>query len=121
MRERSTGIPYLTAIALSLLIAGPWLLPGYLFGTDWPGPRHFMVPSDLSSATLFDAVLAAVSAVISGELTTKLLIVAALLAGGLGAFRALPVGGVIPRAMGQLSYVLNPVVCRRSSYAQVLL
>src|SRR6202165_2359022 len=121
MRERSTGIPYLTAIALSLLIAGPWLLPGYLFGTDWPGPRHFMVPSDLSSATLFDAVLAAVSAVISGELTPKLLIVAALLAGGLGAFRALPVGGFIPRAMASLIYVFNPFVYGRIHYGQLLL
>src|ERR1700694_269349 len=121
MRKRSTGIPYVTAIALSLLIAGPWLLPGYVFGTDWAGPRHFTVPSDLSSGTLFDAVLAAVSAVISAEVTTKLLIVAALLAGGLGAFRALPVGGFIPRAMASLIYVFNPFVYGRIHYGQLLL
>src|ERR1700730_10370485 len=121
MRERSTGVPYLTAIALSLLIAGPWLLPGYLFGTDWPGPRHFTVPSDLSSGTLFDAVLALVSAVLSAELTTKLLILVALLAGGLGAFRALPVGGFIPRAVASVIYVFNPFVYGRIHYGQLAL
>src|ERR1700730_9425033 len=121
MRERSTGVPYLTAIALSLLIAGLWLLPGYLFGTDWPGPRHFTVPADLSSGRLFDAVLAVVSTVISAELTTKLLILIALLAGGLGAFRALPVGGFIPRAMASLIYIFNPFVYGRIHYGQLAL
>src|SRR6202521_886426 len=121
MRERSTGIPYLTAIALSLLIAGPWLLPGYLFGTDWPGPRHFTVPSDLSSGTLLDAVLVVVSAIITAELTTKVLIVLALLAGALGAFRSLPVGGFIPRAMASLIYVFNPFVYGRIHYGQLAL
>src|SRR4030088_3073698 len=121
MRERSARVPYLTAIVLSLLIAGHWLLPGYLFGTDWPGPRHFSVPTDFSSATLFDGVLVVVSAVISAELTTKLLIVLALLAGALGAFRGLPVGGFIARAMASLVYIVNPFVYGRIHYGQLLL
>src|SRR3984893_8275884 len=121
MRERSIASPYLTAIALSLLIAGPWLLPGYLFGTDWPGPRHFSVPGDFSSGLLFDVVLVVVSAIISAELTTKLLILIALLAGGLGAFRALPVGGFIPRAMASLIYIFNPFVYGRIHYGQLAL
>ena len=82
------------AILLALLVAGPWLLPGYLFGTDWPGPSHFSVPMDFSSGTIFDAVLVVVSAVVSAELTTKLVILVALIAAAGGAFRAVPIGGL---------------------------
>jgi hypothetical protein len=119
MRERSTWVTYLGAAVLSLLIAGPWLLPGYLFGTDWPGPRHFSVPADLSSGTVFDAALALVSAVISAELTAKLLVVVALVSGALGAFRSLPTGDFVPRAIASLMYVFNPFVYGRIHYGQL--
>src|SRR3984893_3201412 len=121
MSGRSDRGSYLWAIALVLLVAGPGLLPGYLFGTDWPGPRHFSVPTDFSSGTVFDVVLVVGSAIISAELTTKLLIVVALLAGGLGAFRALPVGGFIPRAVASVIYVFNPFVYGRIHYGQLAL
>lgn len=104
-----------------MLIAGPWLLPGYLFGTDWPGPRHFSVPTDFSSVTLFDVLLVVVGAVVSAELTTKLVILLALLAAGLGAFRALPIGGFIPRAMASVMFVVNPFVYGRIHYGQLAL
>src|SRR5438132_10156110 len=99
MRARSTWAPYLWAAILTLLIAGRWLVPGYFFGTDWPGPRRFGVPTDFSSSTVFQSLLVVVSAVVSAEITPKLLIAVALFAGALGAFRALPVGGLIPRAV----------------------
>src|SRR3984893_7620425 len=121
MSGRSDRGSYLWAIALVLLVAGPGLLPGYLFGTDWPGPLHFSVPTDLSSGTVFDVVLVVVSAIISAELTTKLLIVVALLAGGLGAFRALPVGGFIPRGVASVIYVFTPFVYGRIHYGQLAL
>jgi hypothetical protein len=121
MRERSTWIPYLYAIVLSLLIAGTWLVPGYLFGTDWPGPRRFNVPTDFSSGTLFNAVLVVISSVISAELTTKLVILIALLAGALGAFRALPLGGFVPRAIASLVYTVNPFVYGRIHYGHLAL
>jgi len=115
------GGRYLWAILLAGLIAGPWLLPGYLFGTDWPGPRHFAIPTDFSSGTLFDAVLVMLSAVASAELTTKLLILVALFAAALGAFRALPVGSFVPRAVAAAVYVVNPFVYGRIHYGQVAL
>jgi len=118
LQERGNN---LWAIFLAALIAGPWLLPGYLFGTDWPGPRHFSVPTDLSSGTLFDAVLVAVSVVISAEITTKLVILVALFAAGVGAFRAVPLGGFIPRAMASVIYVVNPFVYGRIHYGQLAL
>ena len=30
------ALPLLWAAFLTLVVAAPWLLPGYLFGTDWP-------------------------------------------------------------------------------------
>src|SRR5205823_2716682 len=106
---------------LALLIAGPWLVPGYFFGTDWPGPRHFRVTLDFSSATPFDSVLAAFAAFISAEITAKLLILVMLVAGGLGAFGAVPAGGFIPRAMASVIYVVNPFAYGRIHYGQLLL
>jgi hypothetical protein len=106
---------------LAVLVAGPWLLQGYLFGTDWPGPRHFSVPTDFSSGTLLDALLVGVSAGVSAELTTKLVILIALFAAGLGAFRALPIGGFIPRAMASAIFVVNPFVYGRIHYGQLAL
>jgi hypothetical protein len=111
----------LLGLGLALTIAGPWLLPGYLFGTDWPGPRRFGVPTDFSSGILFRVVLVVVSAIVSAEVTTKLLIVVAVAAAALGASRALPVGGFIPRAIASLIYVLNPFVYGRIHYGQLLL
>src|SRR5256712_7446972 len=104
MKASGVRAPPPGVILLTLLIAGPWLLPGFVFGTDWPGPRHFSVPADFPSGTLLRAVLAAVSAVLSPEVTTKLLITVALFAAALGAFRSLPVGGFIPRAMASVIY-----------------
>src|ERR1700730_13031915 len=121
MKDRSIGAPYLWALLLTLLIAGPWLLPGYVFGTDWPGPRHFSVPTDFSSATPFDWVLVAVSAVVSAEITSKLVILVALFAAALGVFRALPVGDFIPRAIASVVYIVNPFVYGRIHYGQLLL
>ena len=115
------GGKYLWAILLAGLIAVPWLLPGYLFGTDWPGPRHFAVPTDFSSGTLFDVMLVGISAVISAEVTTKLLIVLATFAAGLGAFRALPADGFVPRAIAAAIYVVNPFVYGRIHYGQLAL
>jgi hypothetical protein len=121
MPERWRGAPYSLAIILTLLIAGPWLLPGYVFGTDWPGPRHFSLSTDFSSGTLVQGLLVVASAVVSAEITTKLLILVALFAAGLGAFRALPVGGFVPRAMAGVVYVVNPFVYGRIHYGQLLL
>ena len=84
MRTKVGG-KYLWAFLLAGLIVGPWLLTGYLFGTDWPGPRHFAFPTGLSSGAVFNVALVLVSAVVSAEVATKLLVVVALFAAGLGA------------------------------------
>jgi len=64
---------------LTLLIAGPWLLAWLCVRHDWPGPRHFIVPTT-SRAVRHSMLLVVVSAVVSAEITTKLVIVVALFA-----------------------------------------
>src|SRR5438094_2428414 len=99
MKGHLMWVPYSWATILTLLVAGRWLVPGYLFGTDWPGPRHFTLPTDFPSSALLRLLLVVVSAAVSAEITTKLVILVALFVGALGAFRTLPLGGFIPRAM----------------------
>ena len=67
---------------LTLLVAGPWLLPGYLFGTDWPGPRHFGPLNSVGSALPLEAAMAGLAWAIGGEVTGKLLILGSLFAAG---------------------------------------
>jgi hypothetical protein len=79
------------------------------------------MPTDFSSATLFDGLLAMLSAVVPAEIMTKILIAVALFAAALGAFRALPIGGFVPRAIASVIYVINPFVYGRVHYGQLLL
>jgi hypothetical protein len=106
---------------LTMAVAGPWLLPGYLFGTDWPGPRHLAFPTDIDSLVLLRAGLAAVGWAIGGEAAGKLLVLGCLFAAGSLAFAALPEGGFVPRAAAAALYVVNPFVYGRLHYGQLFL
>src|SRR2546427_7658179 len=68
------ALPAVPAIALALLVAGPWLQPGYIFGTDWPAPTRFMLPAELSGSAPLQAALAAVAALVGPEATGKILV-----------------------------------------------
>jgi hypothetical protein len=114
-------LPYLWAGAVALLIAGPWLAPGYIFGTDWPGPRFIRWPAQLSNEAPFDAVLAVVSAIVSAEITAKILVLGSLFVAALAAYTALPYGDFVPRAAASLIYVVNPFVYGRLHYGQLFL
>lgn len=115
------ALPIAWAAFLTFLIAGPWLAPGYIFGTDWPGPRRFDFPHDLSSSALLQATLAAVSRLLSGEVTGKLFIFSFLFVAALIAYRAVPNGGFIPRAAASVVYLFNPFVFGRLHYGQLFL
>jgi hypothetical protein len=106
---------------LTLIIVAPWLLPGFLFGTDWPGPRHLSFPNMLSYAAPLLALLALVAHVVPAEIVAKLLIVGTLLIAALGAYRAMPMDGFVPRAVGSLVYTVNPFVYGRLHYGQLFL
>jgi len=114
-------LPIGWAAFLTFLIAGPWLAPGYIFGTDWPGPRRFDFPQDLSSSALLQAALAIVSRLLSSEVTGKVLILTLLFVAALTAYRAVPSGGFIPRAAASVVYLFNPFVFGRLHYGQLFL
>ena len=106
---------------VTLLIAAPWLRPGYLFGTDWPGPRRFDWPAQVSSAAAAEISLAALSSLIGGEATGKVLVVAILFAAGALAYRAIPADSFAARAAAASLFVVNPFVYGRLHYGQLFL
>jgi hypothetical protein len=111
----------LWSAAVTLVIVGPWLLPGFLFGTDWPGPRHFGFPTALSNDAPVIATLDIAAHIVTAEVVGKLLIVGTLLLVALGAYRAVPVDGFVPRAVASLIYAVNPFVYGRLHYGQLLI
>ena len=114
-------MPIAWAAFLTLLIAGPWLGAGYIFGTDWPGPRRFDFPHDLSSSALLQVLLATAARFLSGEATAKLFIFGLLFVAVSTVYRAVPTGGFAPRAVGSVVYVFNPFVYGRLQYGQLFL
>src|SRR6266851_799284 len=121
LQERATALPLLWAAFLTLLVAGPWLLPGYLFGTDWPGPRQILFPTEVSSSAPLQAALAFASFVIGGEATGKLLVLAFLFSAAALAYRAAPAKGFVAGATAATVYVVNPFVYGRLHYGQLFL
>jgi hypothetical protein len=110
------------AVAITVLIAGPWLVqPGFMFGTDFPGPERFDWPSSISSSVPVQAALFVVSWVISAQAAGKLLYLAVVFLAALTAYRALPLGGFIARAAASAIYVFNPFVFGRLHYGQLFL
>ena len=116
---RIRALPGVWTGFLTLLVAGPWLLPGYIFGTDFAGPRHFAFPDSPASYAGLQLALALTGLALSGEVVGKMLILASLFAAGLLAYRAIPAGGFVPRAVGSLVYMVNPFVYDRLAYGQV--
>jgi hypothetical protein len=66
-------------------------------------------------------VLAAAGTILSAQIAAKLLIVGSLFAAALFAYRSLPRGEFVPRAMASIVYLLNPFVYGRLHYGQIAL
>ncbi len=121
MIKSDRGRSVLWAAFLTLVVAGPWLLPGYLFGTDWPGPRRIDFPTGLYSSAPLQLALAATSWAVGGEATGKLLVLGSLFAAAATSYAALPIGGFVPRAASSTIYLVNPFVYGRLHYGQLYL
>src|SRR6266568_8500573 len=119
LRRAASAVPAIWAGLVTILIAGPWVRGGYLFGTDWPGPRYFSFPTTLSNAAPLEAMLAGLSQVASGEWAGKVFVFGVLFVAALMAYRAVPTGGFVPRAVASTVYVVNPFVFGRIHYGQM--
>src|SRR6266446_3301376 len=109
------------AALVGLFVSLPWLASGYIFGTDWPGPRRFDFPGQLSSSAPFQLALAALSRVVGAEATGKGVVFAVLMGGAWTAFRAAPVDGFVGRLGTAAVFTLNPFVFGRVHYGQLYL
>jgi hypothetical protein len=121
LRRTNLTLPILWAAFLTLLVASPWLSSGYLFGTDWPGPRRFDFPSQISGSAPFEALLAISARILSSEVTGKLVVFGLLFVAALTAYRAVPIESFVPRAAASIVYVINPFVYGRLHYGQLFL
>lgn len=117
--QRVWGLTW--ALALTALIAGPWLSAGYLFGTDWPGPRHFDFPAGLSGSAPLSAALAVAARLLSAEVTGKVFVVGIIFTAAWAAYEAAPVKSFVPRAAAATIYAVNPFAFGRLHYGQLYL
>lgn len=109
------------AAGLTALIGGPWLAGGYIFGTDWPGPRHFDWPATASSTDPLNTALFLIAHLAGGEATGKILVLGLLFVAAAAAYAAVPVAGFVPRAAAATVYAVNPFVFGRLHYGQLFL
>ena len=121
LKRATPVVPEIWAGFLTILVAGPWLGGGYIFGTDWPGPRRFDFPNGLSSLAPVQALLAVASRVASAEWTGKLFVLGMLFVAASTAYRAVPRGGFIPRSVAATVYLFNPFLFGRLHYGQLFL
>src|SRR5260370_27755738 len=121
-RSTSNQLPALLwAVFLTVVVAVPWLLACYWFGTDWPGLRHISFPTELDSIAPVQAALALISSAIGGEATGKLLVFGILFGAAFLSFTAAQSLGSAGGAVASTIYVINPFVYGRLHYGQLFL
>jgi hypothetical protein len=118
-KQHERLIPVLWVGSLTLLIVGPWLQPGYIFSTDFAGPRHYAFPDGPASYAALQIALRGAALALPADIVGKLLIVLILAGAGLTAYRAVPSGDFPPRAVASVVYMFNPFVYDRLAYGQL--
>ena len=104
---------------ITLAVVGPWLGSGYVFGTDFAGPRHYPFPDFPTSYAAFQAALALAAVAVPADVVGKVLIVSIFMAAGLATYYAVPAGPPVARAAASLAYMINPFVYDRLAYGQL--
>ena len=107
-------------LGLAVAILGPALAPGYTLSYDMVFVPHLDLGRDalglgdaLPRAVPVDAVVALLSSVAPGQVVQKLVLLATLVAAGLGAARLTPTRSTGLRAVAATAYVWNPYVAER--------
>ncbi|WKN50145.1 hypothetical protein [Nocardioides sp. Arc9.136] len=113
-------VPRAWSLALALLLLGPELAPGYVLSYDmvWVPdlavrPDVWGVGSGLPRAVPSDAVVALLDEVVPGAWLQELVLLGALVAGGLGVRRLLPGVPLPAQLVAMTVYQWNPYVAER--------
>jgi hypothetical protein len=112
-------LPEALAVLSCLAVLAPLLSPGYVLSYDmvflprlpWTG-AVLGLGSQPPRAVPSDALVAAASGLVSGQLLQKLILAALLLSAGIGASR-LPLGSVLARVATGLAYLWTPMLAER--------
>lgn len=119
--QRQWLIMLAVAVALTSAVLAPVLAaPGFVLVYDMVFvPRQPLVPASLGlgpalpRAVPADAVVAAISTVLPGDLLQKLLLAGSLLVGAVGAGRLVPTERTAPRVIAAVAYTWNAYVAER--------
>lgn len=113
------ALPAVSA-AMALIVLAPVLGPGFVLTYDMVfAPRHGLLPDSLGLGTTparsvpADAVIAAATALVPGDLVQKLLLAAALALGPWGAGRLVPTTSTGTRLVAATAYGWTPFVAER--------
>ncbi|NHC23008.1 hypothetical protein G6553_07470 [Nocardioides sp. IC4_145] len=120
MSDWRAWVPRAWSLALALLLLGPALGPGFLLTYDmvWVPdlavrPDVWGVGSGLPRAVPSDAVVAVLDEVVPGALLQKVVLLASLVAAGLGARRLVPGESLAAQLVAVSVYQWNPYVTER--------
>jgi hypothetical protein len=113
------ALPAVSA-AMALIVLAPTLKPGFVLTYDMVfAPQHSLLPDSLGLGTTparsvpADALIAAATAIIPGDVVQKLLLAAALVLGPLGAGRLTPTTSTGTRLVAATAYGWTPFVAER--------
>lgn len=113
-------VPAAWALALSLLLLGPVLLPGYVLTYDMVWVPDLALRGDflglgssLPRAVPSDAVVSVLDEVVPGMVLQKVVLLSTLVAAGVGAWRLVPGGQPVAQLAASTLYLWNPLVAER--------
>lgn len=109
--------------ALTLLILGPLILPGYILALDMIFAPELKMPDQISSSYVFYALLHVLDIFLPADLIQKLMLVAIFFLAGLGTHKlvlSLDKSRQLPAYFAGLLYVANPFTYERLMTGQYL-
>lgn len=116
----SRWLPWVWSLALSILMLGPALAPGYVLTYDmvWVPDLAFRsdflgLGSALPRAVPSDAIVSVVDELIPGMVLQKLVLLGSLVLAGVGAARLLPSDRPLAGLAASSLYIWNPYVAER--------
>lgn len=117
--KKSELIVYLEYAAVSLLIMGPLLKPGFIFAMDMAFAPEIRLPGAISAFYPIGAFLHYLNYFLPSDVIQKALMFSAVFFGMVGAHKLVPAESQWPKYFGGLFYIFNPFIYSRFLYGQL--